>query len=50
MRDFMALAEGRAPSNTPLLPRLDLVWDSATLTARAWEARNIRTTIEGGFA
>lgn len=50
MRDFMALAEGRTPSDTPLLPRLDRVWDSAALTAEAWQARNFRSTIEGGFA
>lgn len=50
MRDFMALAEGREPSDNPLLPRLDWVGDSATLTVDAWEARKFRTTIEGGFA
>lgn len=49
MRDFMALAEGRDPSDNPLLPRLDRVWDSARLTAEAWEARVFRTEIEGGF-
>lgn len=49
MRDFMALAEGRTPSDNPLLPRLDRVWDSARLTAQSWEARVFRTEIEGGF-
>lgn len=39
MRDFLALAAGRAPSETPLLPRLDRVMDSARLVAKAWAAR-----------
>ncbi|MEO1536114.1 MAG: hypothetical protein AAFR73_00155 [Pseudomonadota bacterium] len=50
MRDFMALAEGRAPSDTPLLPRLDRVWTSAALTAEAWSVRQLHSQIEGGFA
>ncbi len=50
MRDFMALAEGRKPSDNPSLPRLDRVWDSARLTAKAWETRAFRAQIEGGFA
>ena len=37
--DFMALAEGRAPPDSPPLPRPDLVGESLTLVARAWEAR-----------
>ncbi|MDQ2094424.1 Gfo/Idh/MocA family protein [Rhodalgimonas zhirmunskyi] len=49
MRDFMALTEGRAPSDNPLLPRFDLVQDSCALIAQAWEARRFHGTIEGGF-
>ena len=50
MGDFMALVEGRAPSGNPLTPRLDAVYDSCALIARAWEARVFHGTIEGGFA
>lgn len=50
MRDFIALAEGHAPSDNPLLPRFDRMYDSARLVAEAWEAREFRGTIEGGFA
>lgn len=50
MRDFMALAEGRAPSDTPLLPRFDRVQESCALIAQAWEARRFHGTIKGGFA
>ncbi len=39
MRDFLALAQGRAPSDTPLLPRLDRVGESCDLIARAWASR-----------
>lgn len=39
MRDFLALAEGRAPSGNPLLPRLDRVGESCDLIARAWAGR-----------
>ncbi|WP_225028841.1 Gfo/Idh/MocA family protein [Xinfangfangia pollutisoli] len=39
MRDFLALAVGRAPSANPLLPRLDLAMGSARLVAQAWAAR-----------
>lgn len=39
MRDFLALAAGRAPSANPLLPRLDLAMGSARLVAQAWAAR-----------
>ena len=49
MRDFMALAEGRAPSDTPLLPRLDRVGESAALIADAWEARQFHGALAGGF-
>ena len=49
LADFMALAEGRSPSDNPALPRLDLVGESATLIARAWEAREFRGEIAGGF-
>lgn len=50
MRDFIALAEGGTPSDNPLLPRLDKVWDSAEMIAKAWEQRTFHTEIEGGFA
>ena len=50
MSDFMALAEGRPPSDTPLLPRLDRVLESASLIARAWEARAFKGEITGDFA
>ena len=49
-RDFMALAEGRTPSDNPLLPRLDKVAHSNRLIAEAWEARDFTGRIEGGFA
>lgn len=49
MSDFMALAEGRAPSDNPLLPRLDNVTESARLTAEAWEQRRFHGTLKGGF-
>lgn len=49
MRDFMALAEGRAPSDNPLLPRLDRVARSAKLVATAWESRHFQGYLEGGF-
>lgn len=49
MSDFMALAEGRAPSGNPLLPRLDRVAESARLTAEAWEKRRFHGTLRGGF-
>ncbi|MEM6385421.1 MAG: hypothetical protein AAF718_04200 [Pseudomonadota bacterium] len=50
MRDFMALAEGRAPSDNPLLPRLSDAWDSAALTVAAWSARQFQATLTGDFA
>jgi predicted dehydrogenase len=49
MRDFMALAEGRTPSDNPLLPRLDRVRASAELVASAWEKRTFHGMLEGGF-
>ena len=49
MRDFMALAEGRTPSDNPLLPRFDRVQESCALIAQAWEARRFHGTITGGF-
>ena len=49
MADFMALAEGRAPSRNPLLPRMDRVYDSCALIAQAWEARTFRGNIKGGM-
>lgn len=46
MADFLALAAGRAPSDNPLLPRLDRVADSAALIARAWQARRFSGTLD----
>jgi predicted dehydrogenase len=40
MRDFLALAAGRAPSANPLIPRLDRAMDSARLIALAWASRH----------
>ncbi|MFN3972631.1 MAG: Gfo/Idh/MocA family protein [Gemmobacter sp.] len=45
MRDFLALASGRAPSDNPHLPRLDRVASTCRLIARAWEARRFTGTI-----
>ena len=45
----IALAEDRAPSGNPLLPRLDRVSESNALIAAAWDARNFTGQIEGGF-
>lgn len=50
MGDFMALVEGRATSNNPLLPRLDRMRGSCELIARAWEARAFHGELTGGFA
>lgn len=50
MRDFIALAEGGAVSDNPVLPRLDRVEGSARLIAAAWEARRFNGNNEGGFA
>ena len=50
MGDFMALAEGRAPSDAPLLPRLDRVGESCRMIAEAWEARTFTGQLTGGFA
>lgn len=49
MGDFMALAEGRTPSDNPLLPRLDRVGESSGLIAKAWETRRFTGEITGGF-
>lgn len=39
MRDFIALATGKDPSDNPLLPRFDRTRASCDLIAAAWEAR-----------
>ena len=39
MRDFLALAQGGAPSDVTHLPRFDLALPSCALIAKAWEAR-----------
>ncbi len=39
MRDFLALAAGRATLGNPLMPRLDLCLPSAQLVAEAWAQR-----------
>lgn len=46
MRDFLALAAGRAVSDVEYLPRLDRVGTSAALTCAAWGARRFTGTIE----
>ncbi len=50
MGDFMALVEGRATSHNPLMPGVVAAMDSAALVAQAWEMRNFRGVIEGGFS
>lgn len=50
MRDFVALAKGEAPSDNPLLPRLDRIEGSARLVATAYENRQFRGNLKGGFA
>ena len=40
MRDFLALAFGKALSGNPLMPRLDLCLPSARLVAEAWSMRS----------
>lgn len=47
MRDFLALVQGKAPSDNPLLPRMDKVYDSCDLIARAWQARKFHNKITG---
>lgn len=49
MADFMALAEGRTPSDNPLMPRFDRMYQSSALIARAWQAREFHGVIKGGF-
>ncbi len=39
MRDFLALVKGRPTSGVEHIPRFDLVQDSCTLIANAWEER-----------
>ncbi len=39
MRDFLALAQGHASSDNPLIPRFDLMRASTDLIATAWQAR-----------
>ena len=40
MADFLALVQGKAPSNVEHLPRFDLALPSCALIASAWEARH----------
>jgi hypothetical protein len=41
MRDFLALVQGHAPSDNPLMPRFDRMQGSTALIAAAWAARRI---------
>ncbi len=45
MADFLALAQGHAPSAVEHLPRFDLALPSCALIAKAWEARRFIGTI-----
>jgi predicted dehydrogenase len=45
MADFLALAQGNAPSAVEHLPRFDLALPSCALIAKAWEARRFTGTI-----
>ena len=45
MRDFLALVQGRPPSNVEHLPRFDLALPSCALIAKAWEARRFTGTV-----
>jgi hypothetical protein len=45
MRDFLALAQGKAPSTVEHLPRFDLALPSCALIAKAWEARRFTGSI-----
>ena len=47
MRDWLALVDGRAVSTVEHLPRLDLVGDSCTRIAAAWQARRFVGQISG---
>lgn len=44
MRDFLALAQGKAVSDVEHLPRFDLALPSCALIAKAWEARRFTGT------
>ncbi|MES2667504.1 MAG: hypothetical protein V4712_15510 [Pseudomonadota bacterium] len=45
MRDFLALVQGHAPSDNPLMPRFDRMYPSTALIAAAWTARRINGTV-----
>ncbi|WP_039019928.1 Gfo/Idh/MocA family protein [Halocynthiibacter namhaensis] len=47
MRDFLALVQGEQTSSTPHMPRMDRVFDSCDLIARAWQARKFHSSITG---
>ena len=44
MGDFLALVQGKPPSNVKHLPRFDLALPSCALIAKAWEARRFNGT------
>lgn len=46
MRDFLALVQGRLPSDLEHLPRFDLAQPSCALIAKAWDARRFTGTIQ----
>ena len=46
MGDFLALVQGKAPSNVEHLPRFDLALPSCALIARAWQLRRFTGTIQ----
>ena len=46
MDDFTILAEGLGGETRPNIPRMDLVRDSCSLIAQAWEQRKFKGTVE----
>ena len=49
MRDFTIIAEKSGDSTLPDMPRMDLVRDSCTLIAQAWEQRKFAGKVEVDF-
>jgi hypothetical protein len=46
MRDFTNLVEGTGTAPLPNMPRMDLMRDSCSLIAQAWEHRKFTGTVE----
>tara|TARA_B100000780_G_C20859755_1_gene341783 strand:- start:216 stop:653 length:438 start_codon:yes stop_codon:yes gene_type:complete len=46
MDDFTILAEGLGSETRPNIPRMDLMRDSCSLIAQAWEQRKFKGTVE----